>query len=402
MKKILSILLALTLIFSLAACNSEASNPGDGGSAQGTAGASASKYDQLKKIYIGSVTPLTGAGAATGEFNKKAMELWAEQVNAAGGILGKQVEIIFEDTQSTEAGSANAYQKLAARGDISVIHNGQYSNQVLATLPYVKQYKIPSITQGSSIKITAAVAENPYQWQSRINDQGTAYSMVDALVGQLGGKKIALVHDTDAFGQGLADNAIKALEAKGMKPELTLSFASGEKQFSGYLSQIKEKGCDSILLMAHPNETALIQIGNSMGLDLIKVGSPDAAGAVTIQLSKDDANDWYTISDWVPTIEEEPGKTFEADYEKKYNEVSDMACAVSYDILNIFKAAMEKAGSQDPEAIQKAIGELDPLPGCCSTYDFNEQHTGATYQYLCQTENRVPKIISKVQRVEVK
>lgn len=405
MKRLLAILFSTTMLLSIVGCSNSNVPAATGSNPPSSAAPQAgSSYDKLDKIYIGSVTPLTGAGASSGEFNKKGMDLWAEQVNTAGGIMGKKVEIVYEDTQSTEAGSANAYQKLASRGDISAIHHGQFSNQVLATLPYVKQYKIPSITQGSSVKLTAAVAENPYTWQLRINDQGTAYSMVNAMVDQLGGKKIALIYDTDAFGQGLANNAIAALEAKGMKPEITLSFATGEKQFAGYLSQIKEKGCDSILLMAHPNETALIQIGiNSQGMEsLIKVGSPDAAGAVTIALSKDDANGWYTISDWVPSIEEEPGKTFEVDYEKKYNQVSDMACAVSYDILNVFKAAIEKAGSQDPEAIQKALGELDPLKGLISTFEFNDQHIGATYQYLCQTEDRIPKIMSSVPRDDVK
>lgn len=417
MKKLVSILLATALVFALAACGTAATTTAATTKAAGTtaagttaattaAGTTAakSKYDSLSKIYIGCILPLTGSGAATGKFVQTAADMWVEKVNTAGGILGKKVEMVYEDTQSTDQGAANAFHKIGARGDISASLGGQYSNQGLAALPFVKQYKIPTIHHGSSVKLTAAVADNPYTWQNRINDQGTGASMADAIVNVLKAKKIAVIHDTDAFGQGLADNAIAAMKTFNVEPALVLKFASGEKQFAGYLGQIKTAGCDGILMMAHPNEAALIQMGmKGAGLtDLIKVGSPDAGSSTTIALSQDDCNGWYSISDWVPTVQTEPGKTFAKEYLDKYKVVSDMNSSSAYDILTIFKTAIEKAKSQDPEAIQNALLNLGEVQGVASLYSFNKDHIGATTQFLAINKNKVPEVMNTITRADFK
>lgn len=420
MKKIVSVLVILSLVLVMTACGGTAATttaaatttkaPGTtaatsaGSTTAAATTAAKSKYDSLDKIYIGCILPLTGAGGATGKFVQTASDMWVEEVNAAGGILGKKVQMVYEDTQSTDQGAANAYHKIAARGDISASMGGQYSNQGLAALPFVKQYKIPTIHHGSSVKLTAAVTENPYTWQNRINDKGTGYSMADAIVNTLKAKKIAVIHDTDAFGQGLADNAIAAMKTFGVEPALVLKFTIGEKQFAGYLGQIKQAGCDGILMMAHPNEAALIQMGiKGAGLEsLIKVGSPDAGASTTIALSQDACNGWYSISDWVPSIETEPGKSFAKKYQDKFGVVSDMNSSSAYDILTIFKAAIEKAKSQDPEAINNALGKLGEVQGVASLYSFNAEHIGATTQFLAINENKIPKVMAKITRADYK
>ena len=404
MKKLISIMIVISLLFALAACGGTAATTtaattkaASVTTAAGTTGAATtaatttiakSKYDALAKIYIGCILPLSGSGAATGKFVQTASDMWIEKVNAAGGILGKKVEMVYEDTQSTDQGAANAFHKIGARGDISASMGGQYSNQGLAALPFVKQYQIPTIHHGSSVKLTQAVADNTYTWQNRINDQGTGQSMADAIANVLKAKKIAVIHDTDAFGQGLADNAIAALKTFNIEPTLVLKFATGEKQFAGYLGQIKAAGCDGIMMMAHPNEAALIQMGiKGAGLEsLIKLGSQDAGSSTTIALSQDDCNGWYSISDWVPTVTTEPGKTFAKEYQDKFGVVSDMNSSSAYDILTIFKTAIEKAKSQDPAAINTALGNLGEVQGVASLYSFNKDHIGATTQFLAINE----------------
>ncbi|MGI6162104.1 MAG: ABC transporter substrate-binding protein [Christensenellales bacterium] len=415
MKKLISLLLIFCLIFAAAACTAQDSpSPSPATDAPATDSAapstddaspvSDSEFDKLDKIYIGCYLPLTGAGALTGKFCQDASELWLEKTNAEGGILGKQVEIVYEDTQHTETGAANAYHKLASRGDISAIYGGQYSNQGLATLPFVKQYEIPSIVHGSSVRFAEAVPDNPYSYQNRINDVGTGASLADAIVNVLKAEKIAVIHDTNAFGQGLADNTIKFMKEYGVEPAIVLSFTTNEKQFAGFLSQAKEAGVDGIVMIAHPNEAALIQMGMAdAGLsDIIKLGSPDAAASTTISLSGDAANDWYSIADWVPTIETEPGKSFAAEYRETYGIEADMNSSSAYDILTILKAAIEKAGSQDPAAIQEAMQDLGEVQGVATLYSFNEQQIGATTQNLAYTENQTPVIKNVITRADFK
>jgi len=403
-KKIIAILLVLTMVLGLAACSkpatsssaatSSAATSSAATSSAATSSASTSKYDEGDTIHIGWIAPLTGNGGATGKFVQEGVELWLKDHDST--IMGKKVEVHIEDTQTSDQGAANAYLKLASRGDISVMGGGQYSSQGHAAMPYVLQYKIPTIHHGSSVKFAALVKEgNTYSWQNRINDVGTGSSIADAAVNVLKMEKICVINDTDSFGQGLADSTVARMKEFGVEPTLVLTFATGEANFDGYMAKIKDAGCDGIVMLAHPNEAALIQIA-SKDMDIKKLGSPDAGSSTTLQLSTKDAIGWYSISDFVPSIQDEPGKTFVADYLAAYKQQPDMNSSSAYDILSIMKAAIELAGSADPEAINEALPKVK-VQGVASTYVFNEDHLGATTQFLAINEEKDGAIVPVIQ-----
>ena len=389
MKKIVLIMAAVVI---LASCGAPAAHAAD------------SPYDALDKVFIGAILPLTGPGAMTGWFVQEGIAFWLE--DNPDGILGKPVELIYADTQSTETGATAAYLTIATDGRVSASHGGQFSNQGLAILPHSLTYKLPTIHHGSSVRFAEAVREgHKYTWQNRINDQGTGFSMANAIHNVLGAKKIAVIHDNNAFGQGLADNAIAALKSFGVEPVVVLSYTTNERQFAGMISRIAASGADGMLMMAHPNESALIQIEvQNAGLDIIKLGSPDAGGAIAISLAEDAANGWYSISDWVPTIADDPGKTFARKFFEKHGQHADMNATSTYDIMTIFKAAIQHAGSQDPAAVQAALEYfLDnkvEIQGLATIISFSKEHLGNTSQFLAQNVDGVAQMIDRIPRAD--
>ncbi|HHT24074.1 MAG TPA: ABC transporter substrate-binding protein [Clostridiaceae bacterium] len=361
-----------------------------------------SSYDELDTFHIGWIAPLTGPGAMTGEFAKNAIDMWMEDY---GTILDKPVEIHLEDSQHTDQGSANAYLRLASRGDISAFGGGHYSTQGLAYMPYVLEYEIPTIHHGSSVAFAKQVHEgNVWSWQNRISDAGTGSAIADAAITVLEMDKICIMHDTNSFGQGLADSVVARLKDEhGVDPELILSYSTGEANFDPYVSQLENAGCDSLIVLAHPNETALIQIATA-DLDIKKLGSPDSGAATTLELSGDAAAGWHSIADFVPTVEDEPAKSFAAKYLEKHGMDPDMNSSSSYDILTIIKEAAEAAGSADPQAINDAIADVE-FQGIGSYYKFNDDHIGATYQFLAKNEDfgdrYAPVVVDKIMRADV-
>ncbi|MDD4324639.1 MAG: ABC transporter substrate-binding protein, partial [Eubacteriales bacterium] len=199
-KQKFALLLAVLMVMSiLAGCASgSTTTAGTTGGTAGTTAASADNpYDKSDKIVLAVVSSMTGERAQNGIFAKEAMDMWADQVNDAGGIIGKKVEVVYEDDQSLESSAANAYQKVLSRGDVNGVILSTFSAFTLAIEPYIKEYGVPTFTGGSSVKIPQL--KNDFLWQIRYSDGLAGLTMARASVNQLGMKKPALMHSTDSF-----------------------------------------------------------------------------------------------------------------------------------------------------------------------------------------------------------
>jgi len=395
MKKLITLLLVLTLIVSMTACaGSTATTTAATTKAATTAGSTAgttaaattaasNKYDKASKIIIGCVTSITGERAQNGVYTKEALDMWAEEVNAKGGILGKKVEIAYEDDQSTDQGGANAYQKLMSRGDVNATTVSLYSSIVLALEPYVKQYEVATFTGGSSVKMAAL--KNPYLWQIRYNDTLAGSTMAKAAFNTLKMKKPVIIHESDSFGQGLADATRAELIKLGLKNEEINDFTynKGEKNFAPAIAILKEKGCDGIIAVSQQIEASLIMMQvKAANLTIPCIGSTSYCSEIAIKNAEAAAENWYSVSDWSPTVTTPEGKAFVERYKAKYKKDPDLPSTCNYDSVQMIKKAIEMANSVEPKAINAQISKISGLVGVASTYTPNADHICATTQFL--------------------
>src|SRR6201998_167025 len=165
-------------------------------------------------IKIGMCAPVTGPAAEYGGYAIKGAKLALEAVNKAGGILGKQGELIVEDDQTTNPGIVLAFSKLAAQSDIVAFLGSIRSTQVHAMAPDVLKLGKPVMIGGTNPDLTHM--GNPWLFRFRPNDNYSGRVIADFRVNTLGHKTEAIVHSTDAFGtaggEALTD-ALKKLEA---------------------------------------------------------------------------------------------------------------------------------------------------------------------------------------------
>lgn len=386
------ILLVVALIASMTACagtttTTTAATTTAGTTVAGTTAAAttaaSNKYDKATKIVIGCVTSITGERAQNGVYTKEALDMWAKEINDKGGIIGKKVEIAYEDDQSSDQGGANAYQKLMSRGDINAAIAPVLSSIVLALEPYIKQYEIPTFTAGSSVKM--ATLKNPYLWQIRYNDALAGSTMGKAAVNTLKMKKPALIHESDSFGQGLADATRAELIKLGLKNEAILDFTynKGEKNFAPFIAQMKEAGCDGIIAVSQQIEASLVMMQvKASGLTIPCIGSTSYCSEIAIKNAEAAAENWYSVSDWSPTVSSTEGKTFVQNYKAKYNKDPDLPSSTNYDSVQLLKVAIEMAKSCEPKAINAQIANIKGYVGVASTYTPNADHICATTQFL--------------------
>jgi branched-chain amino acid transport system substrate-binding protein len=203
--------------------------------------AASSASAQLK---IGVAGPLTGPNAAFGAQLKNGSEKAAEDINAKGGINGQQIQLVFGDDASDPKQGVSVANKMAGDGVKFVI--GHFNSGV--TMPASEVYQENGIyvitPSATNPKITERGMWNVFRTCGRDDQQGQVAGKY--ILSNFKGKKIAIVHDKTTYGQGLADETKKAMNAGGMKEVLYEGINIGEKDFSALVSKIKAAGADLV------------------------------------------------------------------------------------------------------------------------------------------------------------
>jgi len=196
------------------------------------------------QVKFGMAGPITGPSAATGAQMKNGVAQAVEDINKAGGILGKQISVEYGDDVSDPKQGVSVANNFAADGVRFVV--GDYNSGV--TMPSSEVYQengILEITPASTNpQITERKMWNIFRTCGRDDQQGQVAGAY--IVKHFKGKKIAVVHDKTTYGKGLADETIKAMAKGGMKPVLYEGINVGEKDYSALVSKIKQSGADLV------------------------------------------------------------------------------------------------------------------------------------------------------------
>ena len=204
----------------------------------------ASASSAMAQIKIGVAGPLTGPNAAFGAQLKNGAEQAAADINAAGGINGQQIQLVFGDDASDPKQGVSVANKMVGDGVKFVM--GHFNSGV--TMPASEVYQengIYMITpSATNPKITERNMWNVFRTCGRDDQQGEVAGKY--IVDKFKGKKIAIVHDKTTYGQGLADETKKAMNAGGMKEVLYEGVNIGEKDFSALVTKIKAAGADLV------------------------------------------------------------------------------------------------------------------------------------------------------------
>ena len=397
MKKFAAVCLALAMMLSLVACGNNAANSGNGGNTSG--GGDTAEGGTVK---IGLVTAVTGSNSLVGEESTEGAQLAIDEINAAGGVNGQQLELVITDEVDNLEMSVLATQELLADDEIMGIIGSMYSTYNIAAMPSVAEYGMPYLAMGSSSGV--ANEKNPYTWQDRPLDTAQGAVLADYVVNTLGCTKPAIMHSTQSTFQSLADQTIAALQEQGLEIPTSSIFAfpEDESNYSPYISQVMDGDFDCLIALANQAPSAVIcQQVQAAGLtsDMMPlVGSTSFCSNVCITNAGDAANGWYSISDWCPGGSNDVAAAFEEAYTTKYPEraISDLAAVCVYDAVYILAEAMKIAGTNtDREAINNAMEQVE-FQGAISYFKYNEDHSFATALTVTQNIDGVPTAIEAV------
>ena len=329
-------------------------------------------YAQGATMKIGMVIPVTGPAAESGKYALAGVKIALDRVNKAGGVLGKQVELITEDDQTTNPGGVLAFSKLAAQNDIVAFLGPIRSTQVHAIAPDLLKVGKPMMFGGTDPALTKL--GNRWLFRFRPNDSYSGRVIAAYGIETLGKKNWAVIHSTDAFGTNGSKALTEALGKASAKVAIDQGYPNQSQDFTPVVLAIKQSGADIIgSYFTFENDLAIFarQL-RQLGVTVPWVGSPSIAVATAVKLAGPALHGTFGVADFAEESSDaarEFGKLYRA---VSGNAAPDLFSAWTYDAMNVLCAAINKAASTDPEKIRDAILATKGYPGAEGEYNFDQ------------------------------
>ena len=355
-----------------------------------------------QNILIGVSTPVTGPAAVASEWERWGIDLAVEEINGAGGVLGRKIETIILDNKCNPSEAVNVANKLVEAKVVAII-GSHCSSAHLAAMPIIKEAKVPMITGiASNPQITDQSGVGGNDWAFRINPSDKA--MMDALGAYLGDKKIfktvAIVGEDTDFGRGGAAAFQAVAEKAGINIISSDFHPQNVPDYTSILTRLQQR---------HPDAIATFQLGGDslnflrnamqMGVRIPYTGRVELGGR-NLQIIEAGGMEG-SISAW--TYSHEIGapqnQAFVAKIKAKYNSVPYLQTWGSYDCMRIIAQAIVLAGDVDPPKVRDAIKGLKFTTVFGKEVTFDEHNQAGKFVVLQAVNN---KKITVADLVEVK
>jgi branched-chain amino acid transport system substrate-binding protein len=326
-------------------------------------------------LKIGMCAPITGPAAESGGYAVKGAKLALEAVNKAGGVMGKQLELIVEDDQTTNPGIVLAFSKLAAQPDIVGFLGSIRSTQVHAMAPDVLKLGKPVMIGGTDPNLTHM--GNQWLFRCRPNDSYSGRVIAEFGVNTLGKKKWAVLHSTDAFGTAGGKALSEALTKLGAPSVLDQGYANQSQDFTPVVLAIKQSGAD-ILGSYFTFENDLGIFGRQLrqlGVNIPWVGSPSITNITALKLAGPALYGTYGVADYAEDSSE-GSKAFGKIYRDSVKVAPDNQSSWTFDAINVLAGAIKAANSTDPGKVREAILATKKFPGAEGEYNFDQNGDG--------------------------
>jgi len=346
-------------------------------------------------IRIGLMAESSGPNAEAGVYQINGAKMALEEINKAGGVLGRQIELRIEDNQSTNPGSVLAVSKLTSGGDLAALIGSVRSTQIQAVAPTVMKAGLPMMIGGTDYGLTHS--NNPWIFRARPNDGYSAKVIADYGVNTLKLKKWAIVHSTDAFGNGGKNNLTESLKAMGITPVTVQGFTSNSQDFTPIVLAIKQSGADVVSsYIANSTDVGIFakQL-RQLGVKAEWVGSPSLSTDTAMKLAADALHGTYSIADFAVGSSPE-AEAYAKTYKDKYKLEPDLYSAWSYDAVKLLALAIKNANSTKPEEIKKALHAIKGYKGVEGTYTFDKNGDGLHGYNIVKNEDGKIKFVKHI------
>ena len=317
------------------------------------------------KITIGVAMPMSGPYAkSAAEMVLSSYELWADDVNARGGIYLKElnqklpVQLIKYDAKSDPATCTKLAEKLMAEDKVDLLLAPWGTAFFLAVAPVANQYGYPIIGPAAAVeKLRPAAATLPYVFSLQsTRDQATA--LID-LLAELGVKTAAVIFPNEAHGTMWVSMTVEPMISKGIKVPVTQSYPGDTKDLTTVLQAVKDANVDALIAFTYPNDTVPItEQAKKLGLNpkLLYLSIGCASMGYPEKFGPEAVEGIMALGAWNPKVSFSGAKEFHERYLKRWGKEPDrFGTALSYAAAQLLEQAIEKVGSLDRKKLRDCL-----------------------------------------------
>ena len=308
---------------------------------------------QTGPVKIAGLFELSGAGASAGTNLRDGVMLAVKEINAAGGILGRKLELSASDTQ-TNPGVAKGLTAKAVEDGAFAIFGPVFSGSIMVSMTESRRGEVPNFVAGEAAAITKQ--GNPYVLRTSFTQETAMPKVARYIANDLKAKNVAVLFVNNDFGKGGRDAITKALTDVGVKVVADISTESGQVDFSAPVLRAKQSNADALFVYTNEEESArALRELRKQGFNKPVVGETTLVGQKVIELAGDAANGavahvGLTIDAPNPLM-----LKFKAKFYQDYKYLPDHNGIKGYTGVYVMKAAIEKVGKFDRIAVNKAI-----------------------------------------------
>ena len=373
MKRILIALTLITAVFASATCTRRGGNCADPG---GT-------------IKIGVYGDLTGQTSSFGQSTKNGAQMAADEINANGGINGRQVQLVHEDDQGEPGKAATVVAKLIDQDQVRALIGEVASSNSLAAAPKAQESKVPMISPSSTNPKVTQVGD--YIFRVCFIDPFQGEVMAKFAVNSLKAKKAAILYDSNAdYSKGLVQFFKQAFTKLGGEIVTEKAYAQRDRDFTGQLTAIRDLTPDVIYVPGYYQEVGVIaKQTKQLGIKAPLLGGDGWDSPQLWDLGGDSLNgsfisNHYSVDDPKPEIQD-----FVRRFKAKFNGTApDALAALAYDAMLVLADSIKRANGTECAALRNAIATTKDFKGITGIISLNEERNAVKSAVVLELTNK--------------
>lgn len=364
-----------------------------------TAGCSKKGNDQATTansdtIKLGFSGAQTGDVAMYGKPTLIGMQMAAEEINAAGGVLGKKIEIIASDNRGDKQEGAAVAQKLISRDHVVAILGDPTTGISKVVAPIAQKAGVVMLSAGATGPGVVEIGD--YIFRNTLLDSVAIPALMDYFINDLKYSKVAVItSDNNDYSVGMSKTFKDAIKNKKIEIVADEKVKDGDKDFSAQITNIKAKNPDIIFFSGYYTEGALLmKEAQKQGLKAKMFGGDGISSTPFIELGGQAVEGSMAYLGFSPDQADGEAAHFVEAYKKRTGEIPEMFGAQGYDGTKMLVEAIKRAGSADPKRFRVELSKMKGFPGVSGTMTIRENREPVKSP-LCLLEVRGGKYVLK-------
>ncbi|HYE03295.1 MAG TPA: ABC transporter substrate-binding protein [Phycisphaerales bacterium] len=360
-------------------------------------GAGPAPTSDAAPIKVGHYASMTGKEATFGQSTDRGIRLAIKEINAAGGLNGRQLEVITYDTKGESKEAGNAVTRLITSDKVTAVLGEVASGLSLAGGAVAQQYGVPMISPSST---------NPKVTLGR--DMVFRVCFIDPFQGFVvakfarenlkAGKAAVLFDQAQPYSKGLRDEFIKHFQAMGGTIVADEAFSSGDQDFSAQLNTIRAAGPEVIFVPGYYTEAGNIaQQARKLGITVPLMGGDGWDSEQLAAIGQDAIEGCYYSNHYAPDQPSEEVRTFVSKYQSEYGQTPDGLAALGYDAAKVLFEAMKHAPSLEGKALAAAVAQTKDHRGVTGIITIDQNRDATKSAVVVQMKGGKPVWVATVE-----